>query len=33
MQSLTESGILTRHTFHADWNYTINPATRSQPLT
>lgn len=33
MQSLNESGVLTRHTFHGDWNYTITPATRSEPPT
>lgn len=28
MKALETSGILTRHDFHGDWNYTIAPATR-----
>jgi hypothetical protein len=26
MQALTDSGTLTRHDFHGEWNYTLNPA-------
>jgi transposase len=26
MQALTETGALTRHQWHPDWNYTLNPA-------
>ena len=25
MQTLTDSGALTRHDFHGEWNYTLNP--------
>ena len=25
MQALTDSGALTRHEFHGEWNYTLNP--------
>jgi len=25
METLESSGILTRHEFHGDWNYTIKP--------
>jgi hypothetical protein len=26
MTALTETGALTRHPWHPDWNYTLNPA-------
>ena len=34
MKTLETAGILTRHKFHGDWNYTINanPATRPTAL-
>jgi len=31
MKSLQTTGILTRHDFHGDWNYTLNPTTRHTP--
>ena len=31
MKTLETTGVLTRHTFHGDWNYTINP--RDTPTT
>jgi hypothetical protein len=32
MKTLEETGILTRHDFHGDWNYSINPRdTPKQP--
>ena len=31
MKTLETQGILTRHTFHGEWNYTLNPATRDTP--
>jgi hypothetical protein len=27
MDALTESGALTRHQWHPDWNYSLKPAT------
>jgi len=27
MNALTTSGILTRHEFHGEWNYTLHPTT------
>src|SRR5664279_4782491 len=30
MKALETTGILNRHSFHGDWNYTISPATRSK---
>jgi len=27
MKALETNGILTRHAFHGDWNYTLNPTT------
>ena len=31
MKALETRGILTRHTFHGEWNYTFNPATNDTP--
>ena len=32
MKTLEDTGILTRHDFHGDWNYSINPRdTPKQP--
>ena len=28
MKALETTGVLTRHEFHGDWNYTLHPATR-----
>ena len=28
MKALETTGILNRHSFHGDWNYTISPAAR-----
>ena len=33
MRTLETSGILTRHDFHGEWNYTLNPATSDTPET
>ena len=33
MWALETSGILTRHDFHGEWNYTLNPATSDTPET
>ena len=33
MRALETSGILTRHDFHGEWNYTLNPATSDTPET
>jgi hypothetical protein len=26
MKALTATGVLTRHDFHGEWNYTLHPA-------
>jgi hypothetical protein len=26
MKALTTTGVLTRHDFHGEWNYTLHPA-------
>jgi hypothetical protein len=31
MKALETTGILTRHTFHGEWNYTFSPATNDTP--
>jgi len=28
MKALETTGVLTRHEFHGDWNYTLTPTTR-----
>lgn len=34
MKALETTGVLTRHKFHGDWNYTITPArTATRPTT
>ena len=33
MRALEISGILTRHDFHGEWNYTLNQATSDTPET
>jgi hypothetical protein len=31
MKALDSQGILTRHDFHGEWNYTLNPTARDTP--
>jgi hypothetical protein len=31
MKALETKGILTRHEFHGDWNYTLTPDTTTRP--
>jgi hypothetical protein len=31
MKALETKGILTRHDFHGDWNYTLTPDTTTRP--
>jgi hypothetical protein len=31
MKALESQGILTRHAFHGEWNYTLNPPTNDTP--
>jgi hypothetical protein len=31
MKALETQGILTRHSFHGEWNYTLNPTADDTP--
>ena len=33
MQTLVTTGVLTRHEFHGEWNYTLTPARTDTPET
>ena len=33
MKALTDTGILHRHDYHGEWNYTIHPGNRDRPDT
>ena len=33
MKALTDTGILQRHDFHGEWNYTIHPRNPDRPDT